>query len=67
MTAPPAPDPGRVYTPAEAAALVGVHIRTLANWHRAGKFSEGTVTVTEGGKRRYRGDGLRPFLNGGQR
>ena len=36
--------------PGIAARRVGVVVRTLANWHRAGKI---TAQVTIGGQRRY--------------
>lgn len=43
-------DASRLLLPAEAAARLGVGVRTLANWHRAGKI---TARPTLGGQRRY--------------
>ena len=37
-------------TPGVAARRIGVCVRTLADWHRAGKI---TARFTAGGKRRY--------------
>lgn len=44
-------DASRLLLPAEAAARLGVDVRTLANWDRAGKL---TAQRTLGGRRRYR-------------
>jgi excisionase family DNA binding protein len=41
----------RLLLPAEAAGRLGVDVRTLANWDRAGKI---TAQSTLGGHRRYR-------------
>jgi excisionase family DNA binding protein len=41
----------RLLLPAEAAGRLGVDVRTLANWDRAGKI---TSQPTLGGHRRYR-------------
>ena len=41
----------RLLLPAEAAGRLGVDVRTLANWHRAGKL---TAQRLPGGQRRYR-------------
>lgn len=43
-------EPPVLLMPAVAARRVGVVVRTLANWHRAGKV---TALVTLGGHRRY--------------
>jgi len=44
-------DASRLLLPAEAAGRLGVDVRTLANWDRAGKI---TAERTLGGQRRYR-------------
>ena len=44
-------DASRLLLPAEAAGRLGVDVRTLANWDRAGKI---TAQPTLGGHRRYR-------------
>lgn len=44
-------DASRLLSPAEAASRLGVAVRTLADWHRAGKI---TAQPTLGGRRRYR-------------
>lgn len=45
------PETSRLLLPAEAAGRLGVDVRTLANWDRAGKI---TAQPTLGGHRRYR-------------
>lgn len=44
-------DASRLLLPAEAAGRLGVDVRTLANWDRAGKL---TAKRLPGGHRRYR-------------
>jgi hypothetical protein len=59
--------PGQILTPEEVARLFHTHPKTVTKWAIAGKFPEGTVFWTPGGHRRYRAEGIAPFLNGTSR
>lgn len=52
----------RLLTPAEVAALFGVHPRTTTAWADAGRI---TPIRTPGGHRRYSESEIRAVLNGG--
>jgi excisionase family DNA binding protein len=52
----PAPDAGWLL-PAQAAAILKVHTRTVAKWARAGRITR--VQWTAGGHRRYDGPEIR--------
>jgi hypothetical protein len=63
MTARPSgPDPV-LYTPREAAAMLGVAVSTLGDWIRADRFPPGVIIRTVGGSRRFRGEPLRAMLD----
>ena len=54
MTAPPAPDPDRFYTPPEIARLFGVHGDTPSRWARNGKLPAHAIVRTPGNHIRFR-------------
>jgi DNA-binding transcriptional MerR regulator len=65
MTARPSAGPdAALYTPAEFAALIRVHVETLSQWDKEGRFPPGAVIRTPGGTRRYDGPWVRSLLAG---
>ena len=55
-------DPGRLYTRAQTAAILGLRrANTLTDWIRAGY---GPPSVRIGGRRMYRGDDLLIWVSG---
>jgi len=63
----PSPQFDELLTPLEIAQAFAVDSKTVTRWAKAGKFPPGTVVMTLGGHRRFKGAVIRQLLKDGER
>lgn len=54
-------------TPDQVARAFAVDSKTVTRWQKAGRFPPGTVVMTLGGHRRFKGAVIRQLLKDGER